>query len=112
MKGQYIGEFEELVLLAVCILDGDAYGVTVRKEIETQAGRIVTLGAVHATLYRLQDKGLLTSSLGGATEKRGGRRRRLFGITNAGLETLRAGREVREKMWRLVPPKLNPGLSA
>ena len=111
MKGQYIGEFEELVLLAVCILDGEAYGVAVRKELETQAGRFVTLGAIHATLYRLQDKGLLTSSLGGATEKRGGRRRRLFEVTSAGLETLRAGRQVREKMWRLMPPKLNPGLT-
>ena len=111
MKGQNIGEFEELVLLAVCILDGDAYGVTVREALEKQAGRLVTLGAVHATLYRLQDKGYLTSSLGGATETRGGRRRRLFRITNAGLETLRAGREVRERMWGLLPPKLNPGLS-
>ena len=111
MKGQYIGEFEELVLLAVCILDGGAYGVSVREEIQRHAGRIVTLGAIHATLYRLQDKGLLTSSLGGATETRGGRRRRLFRITSAGLEILRAGRAVREKMWSLIPPKLDPGLA-
>jgi PadR family transcriptional regulator PadR len=111
MKGRHVGEFEELVLLAVCILDGNAYGVTVREELEQQAGRIVTLGAIHATLYRLQDKGLLTSSLGGATEERGGRRRRLFRITNTGLEALRAGREVREKMWSLVPPTLDPRLT-
>lgn len=111
MKGRHVGEFEELVLLAVCILDGNAYGVTVREELEQQAGRIVTLGAIHATLYRLQDKGLLTSSLGGATEERGGRRRRLFCITNTGLEALRAGREVRERMWSLVPPTLDPRLT-
>ena len=111
MKGRHLGEFEELVLLAVCILDGEAYGVAVREEIGTHTGRIVTLGAIHATLYRLQDKGLLTSSLGGATEKRGGRRRRLFRITSAGLDVLRAGRDVREKMWSLIPPKLDPGLS-
>ncbi len=111
MKGRHIGEFEELVLLAVCILDGDAYGVMVRKELEKHAGRFVTLGAIHATLYRLQDKGLLTSSLGGATETRGGRRRRLFRITNTGLEALRAGRDVREKMWSLIPPMLDPRLT-
>ena len=111
MKGRHVGEFEELVLLAVCILDGEAYGVSVRDEIRTHAGRVVTLGAIHATLYRLQDKGLLTSSLGGATEKRGGRRRRLFSITNAGLDVLRAGRDVREKMRSLIPTRLDPGLA-
>jgi len=111
MKGHQLGEFEELVLLAVCILDGDAYGVTIQQAIETHARRIVSLGAVHATMYRLQDKGLLTSSLDGATEKRGGRRKRLFTVTNAGFEAVRAGRDVREQMWALVPPTLNPGLS-
>ncbi len=111
MKGHHLGEFEELVLLAVCILDSDAYGVTVKKEIEAHTARVMTLGAVHATLYRLQDKGLLTSSLGGANEKRGGRRKRLFVVTSAGFEALRAGREVREKMWSLIPPKLTPGLT-
>ena len=99
-----------MVLLAVCILDGEAYGVSVKKEIETHSGRVVTLGAIHATLYRLQEKGWLTSSMGGATERRGGRRKRLFTITNAGLEAVRAGRAVREKMWRLAP-NLNPGLT-
>ncbi|MCH8959910.1 MAG: FtsX-like permease family protein [Bacteroidetes bacterium] len=87
------------------------YGVTVKKEIEAHTARVMTLGAVHATLYRLQDKGLLTSSLGGANEKRGDRRKRLFVVTSAGFEALRAGREVREKMWSLIPPKLTPGLS-
>ena len=108
MKGRNLGEFEELVLLAVCILEGDAYGVSVRREVKTRAGRTVTLGAVHATLYRLQDKGYLRSELGGATTQRGGRRKRLFFVTNAGLEALREARSWRERMWALIP-RLAPG---
>lgn len=105
-----LGEFEELVLLCVGILHGDAYGLSVRTELDERAGRSVTLGAVHATLYRLEDKGYLRSELGGATEKRGGRRKRIFALTNAGIEALRDMRKIREEMWALVP-RLHPELS-
>lgn len=98
-----LGEFEELVLLAVCILDGDAYGITVKKEVEKHTRRATLLGAVHITLYRLQDKGLLNSELGGASEKRGNRRKRLFRVTKKGMGLLRASQEVRQKMWGLIP---------
>jgi PadR family transcriptional regulator, regulatory protein PadR len=110
MKSKPLGEFEELVLLAVCILDGDAYGISVKREIEKHASRNILLGAVHITLYRLQDKGLLKSQLGGNTEKRGDRRKRLFRVTKTGMNYLRAAQEVRQKMWELIP-QLNPGLS-
>ena len=103
MKNKGLGEFEELVLLAVCILDGEAYGISVKKEVERHSGRLILLGAVHITLYRLQDKGLLKSEIGGRTEKRGGRRKRLFKITQAGLKKLKAAQEVRQKMWQLIP---------
>ena len=103
-----IGELEELILLAVCILDGNAYGVSVKNEVERHTGRSILLGAVHITLYRLQDKGLLDSRLGGASEKRGDRRKRLFRITKKGMEQLRASQEVRQKMWGLIP-KLSAG---
>jgi PadR family transcriptional regulator, regulatory protein PadR len=103
MKSKPLGEFEELVLLAVCILDGEAYGISVKKEVEKHSGRSVMLGAVHITLYRLQDKGLLKSQLGGNTEKRGDRRKRLFKITKTGMNYLRAAQEVRQKMWDLIP---------
>ncbi|HMB94396.1 MAG TPA: PadR family transcriptional regulator [Rhodothermales bacterium] len=103
MKGNHLGEFEELVLLTVCILHGEAYGFSVKKEITQQTGRRPTLGAVHATLYRLQDKGLLDSTLGGANSQRGGRRKRLFTITSAGLAMLEEARTIREQMWALVP---------
>ncbi|MEI9921963.1 MAG: helix-turn-helix transcriptional regulator [Bacteroidota bacterium] len=98
-----IGEFEELVLLAVCILDGNAYGITVKNEVEKHTNRTILLGAVHITLYRLQDKGLLQSELGNASEKRGDRRKRLFKITEKGMVLLRSAQEVRQKMWGLIP---------
>lgn len=98
-----LGEFEELVLLAVCILDGNAYGITVKNEVEKHTQRAILLGAVHITLYRLQDKGLLQSELGNASEKRGDRRKRLFKVTDKGMTMLRASQEVRQKMWGLIP---------
>jgi DNA-binding PadR family transcriptional regulator len=108
MENKGLGEFEELVLLAVCILEGEAYGISVKKEVEKHSGRSILLGAVHITLYRLQDKGLLKSEMGGNTEKRGDRRKRLFKITPGGLKQLRASQDVRQKMWRLIP-KMNLG---
>jgi|SRR4051794_23525766 PadR family transcriptional regulator PadR len=110
MKNKGLGEFEELVLLSVCILEGEAYGISVKKEIEKHSGRSVMLGAVHITLYRLQDKGLLKSQLGGNTDKRGDRRKRLFRVTKTGMNYLRAAQDVRQKMWELIP-QLNPGMS-
>ncbi|HWA33987.1 MAG TPA: helix-turn-helix transcriptional regulator [Cyclobacteriaceae bacterium] len=108
MTRKPLGEFEELVLLAVCILDGEAYGVSVKNELEKHTGRSVLLGAVHITLYRLQDKGMLKSALGGNSSKRGDRRKRLFRITDIGMRQLKASQEIREGMWKLVPElKLN-----
>jgi DNA-binding PadR family transcriptional regulator len=103
MENKGLGEFEELVLLAVCILEGEAYGISVKKEVEKHTGRSILLGAVHITLYRLQDKGWLQSEMGGNTEKRGDRRKRLFRITQSGMRQLQASQEVRQKMWQLIP---------
>ncbi len=103
MKAKPLGEFEELVLLAVCILDGEAYGVSVKNEVEKHSGRSALLGAVHITLYRLQDKGMLKSVLGGSSGKRGDRRKRLFSITDIGMRQLKTSQEVREGMWKLIP---------
>lgn len=103
MKKRGLGEFEELVLLAVCILEGQAYGVSVKEEVEKHTGRSILLGAVHITLYRLQDKGLLSSEMGGNTAKRGDRRKRLFTITDIGVRQLQENQQVRQKMWELIP---------
>lgn len=103
MKGTYLGEFEEIVLLAVGILDSDAYGVSVQKEIDRQLGRKVTLSALHTAMHRMEKKGLLESKLGDATNERGGKRKRLFYVTNLGRETLKESRNARERMWQLLP---------
>ena len=103
MKNKGLGEFEELVLLAVCILNGEAYGISVKNEVEKHTKRSILLGAVHITLYRLQDKGWLKSELGGNSEKRGDRRKRLFKITPSGMKQLQASQDVRQKMWELIP---------
>ncbi len=103
MKGTYLGEFEEVVLLAVAILAGDAYGATVVGEIEQQMGRSVNLGAVHAALHRLWEKGFVSSEIGGVTQERGGRRKRLYSVTASGRRALEEIRQLRNQMWDTIP---------
>jgi PadR family transcriptional regulator PadR len=103
MKGTYLGEFEEIVLLAVGILKDEAYGVSIRKEIEAQNERPVNIGAVHTALHRLEAKGFLKSRFGEATEVRGGKRKRLFILTAAGLRALREAQALRAQMWARIP---------
>lgn len=103
MEHNYLGTFEEIVLLAVCVLGDDAYGVSITDEINGQAGRPVHLSAVHTALYRLAEKGLLRSDLGGATPSRGGRRKRLYAVTAAGRHALREARTLRDSFWRRIP---------
>lgn len=103
MKGTHLGEFEELVLLAVCILYDDAYGLAIMDEIEKRTGRTVTISSVHKALMRLEQKGFLHSRMGGATEERGGRKKRLFTITGSGKSALQEAREMRNGMWQAIP---------
>ncbi|MDN5210589.1 helix-turn-helix transcriptional regulator [Fulvivirgaceae bacterium BMA12] len=103
MKGLNLGEFEEIVILAVAILDDKAYGYAISREIQHQTGRIVSLGAVHSALHRLEKKGFLQSHLAGATTKRGGKRRRFFLLTNYGKKAVEEKRRVRENMWLSIP---------
>ena len=110
MKKTYLGEFEELVLMMVGILGNESYGNLVVKEIESQQNRAVNLSAVHVTLYRLEDKGFVKSEMGGATTTRGGRRKRLFKITNAGLSLLHEMQGQRHKLWKLLPQVNNSGI--
>lgn len=103
MKRTNLGEFEELVLLTVCVLFEQAYGIAIKKEIHKQAGRKASISAIHSVLNRLEQKGFLSSRLGGATSERGGRRKRLFRVTNAGERALVETRKVREKLWQMIP---------
>jgi len=103
MSKEYLGEFEELVLTIVGILKQDAYGNAIVTEIRERLKRDSNLSAVHVTLYRLEDKGLIKSSMGGATNARGGRRKRLFQITNTGMAMLQQMKESRTDLWKLIP---------
>jgi len=103
MAKEYLGEFEELILMLVGALQEDAYGAAIADEIDTRLKRNVNLSAVHVTLYRLEDKGFIKSKLGGATNERGGRRKRIYTITSAGLATLRAMKEARIDIWKMIP---------
>lgn len=105
MKRAFLGEFEEVVMLTVAILNEEAYGVTVTQEIEQKTGRSVGFSTVHTTLQRLEEKGFLASRMGGATAERGGRRKRFFTVTAAGRKALRDVKEVREELWRSLPPQ-------
>jgi len=103
MKGTYLGEFEELVLLSVGILFEDAYGLAIADELEKQTERTVMISSVHKALVRLEEKGYLKSHMGGATETRGGRDKRLYNLTQAGVKVLNQSRELRNSMYKQVP---------
>jgi PadR family transcriptional regulator, regulatory protein PadR len=103
MKGTYLGELEELVLLAVGILYQQAYGVAVMDEIERQAGRSLNISAVHAVLTRLEEKGLLTSQMSDPTQERGGRRKRIFLLTATGKRALEEANALRTQMFNQIP---------
>lgn len=99
MKG-YIGEFEELVLLTVAVLGEDAYGVSIKEDIEKRSNRAISIGALHSTIARLEEKGFLNSHLGGATQERGGRRKRFYQLTHAGKSSLHDIKNLRDELWK------------
>lgn len=103
MKGDQLGEFEELVLLTIALLYDDAYSVAVVEELGQRLERPLSLGAVHRTMQRLEEKGFVHSRFGDATAERGGRRKRLFIVTKAGKQALQEARRVRNDLWAGIP---------
>ena len=103
MAKDFLGEFEELVLTLVAGLQDDAYGAAIAEEIGHRLKRNVTLSAVHVTLYRLEDKGYIKSKTGGATKERGGRRKRIYSVTSAGMAMLKLMKDARIDLWKMVP---------
>ncbi|HEX7015677.1 MAG TPA: helix-turn-helix transcriptional regulator [Cyclobacteriaceae bacterium] len=98
----YLGELEELVLLLVALLENEAYAVSIMEELKKQAGREISLSAVHAVLHRLEEKGFVRSRMGGASDERGGRRKRMFSITAYGREVLEEQRNLRNLIWNQI----------
>jgi len=103
MKGTYLGEFEEIVLLTIAILYNEAYGLAIKKELEHQTGRKISMGAVHAACNRLQDKGFLQADWTEASAKRGGKRKKCYKVTFKGQQALAAARALRDKLWEQIP---------
>ncbi|HEX8711895.1 MAG TPA: PadR family transcriptional regulator [Terracidiphilus sp.] len=99
----YLGEFELMILLAVIQLGEEAYGVPISRELESHRRRGVSVGSVYAALERLEAKGLVESSLGDPTPERGGKAKRFFRITRAGLRQVQETRRVLQKMWHTLP---------
>ena len=105
-RGDLLGSLEHVVLLAVVHLKDEAYGMTVRREIEDRTGRSLSIGAVYATLERLEGKGLVSSYTGEPTPERGGRAKRHFRVEAEGLRALRASQEAIRKMSAGLKPRL------
>ncbi|MCF0069563.1 PadR family transcriptional regulator [Dyadobacter sp. CY261] len=103
MKKTVLGELEELVLLVVAASADKVYGLPVLEQLQINTGRDFTISAVHTTLYRLEEKGFLSSSVGGATAERGGRRKRLFALTAAGGRALQEVQQMRNSLWEAIP---------
>jgi PadR family transcriptional regulator, regulatory protein PadR len=99
MSRQTLGEFEQMVLLAILRLRGDAYAVPIVGEIEARTGRSVAPASVHVTLRRLEEKGLITSWLSEPVPERGGRARRCVQVEPEGLRQLRESRDMMNALW-------------
>lgn len=108
MRRSDLGEFEELVLLAVVVVKPQSYSVTIAEAIEKETRKNVSTGATHAALQRLETKGFVTSEMGEATAERGGRRKRIFHITVAGSEMIKEVRAVRDRLWDQIEPNTLP----
>ncbi|MBY0436319.1 MAG: PadR family transcriptional regulator [Cyclobacteriaceae bacterium] len=103
----YLGEFEELVLLTIATLGNEAYGVSIQQDIETRCNRTISIGALHSTITRLEEKGFLKSWMGGATQERGGRSKRYYEITQAGKRAVSETKSLRDELWDLSKIKLS-----
>ena len=101
-----LGEFEQLVLLAILQLDGDIYAARIVEEIERRTGRSTAPAAVYITLRRLEEKKLVESWMSKPTDERGGKSRRCVSVTKAGVEGLRGAREANDRMWKGLKARL------
>ena len=113
MKKYQLGEFEEIVMLTTGVLYDEAYGVSIKKEIESRLSRKVSVGALQTALKRLEHKGYLRSRDGEATQDRAGRPKRYFTLTALGRRALENSKSTRDKLWEAIPKvALNPKFSS
>ena len=98
-----LSSVDEILLLAVGNLKGNAYGVTIRREVSRVTGKEWSIGAIYDPLYRLEQKGFVTSQLTDPTAERGGRSKRVFSVTETGKEALKEHKKVRDELWGGLP---------
>lgn len=98
-----LGNLEEIILLIMLSMDGEVYGFAVSEAYREHTGKRISISAVHTVMSRLEKKGLVNSRMGGATAARGGRRKRIFTVNAHGIETVRALKQTRDKLWTLIP---------
>ena len=103
-----LGEFEELVLLAVASLQSEAYGVEIKRELEVRLKETLSVGSIQSALKRMEEKGFLTSQFGDATAKRGGKRKRIYSTTSYARRVLEEMREIRAGLWASIPSGVGP----
>ena len=107
MKKTKLGEFEELVLLAVAALQEEAYGVEIKRELEKRLSERLSVGSIQSALKRMEQKGFLTSEFGEATQKRGGKRKRIYFVTLQARKVLTEMKEIRAGLWNSIPKLAN-----
>lgn len=98
-----LGTLEETILLLVAVMVDQAYGYSVSEEYYKNFNKEISISAVHTVLKRLEEKGFIESEMGGATKERGGRKKRIFKVTNLGFNTLESLQENRMKLWNIMP---------
>lgn len=103
MKKTKLGEFEELVLLTVAALQQEAYGVEIKRELEERLKTKLSVGSIQSALKRMEEKGFLTSEFGDATQKRGGKRKRIYNTTSLASKVLAEMKEIRAALWSSIP---------
>ena len=109
MKEYHLGEFEELVILTVGILNNEAYSIAIKDEIENRLSRTVSMGSLHTALRRLEDKGYLRSYAGESTAVRAGRPKRYFEITAFGRKAMQYTKDTRDELWKAIPQTILQG---
>ena len=103
MRKTKLGEFEELVLMTVVVLQAEAYGVEIKRELEIQLDDTLSVGSIQSALKRMEEKNLLTSEFGEATQKRGGKRKRIYKATPSARKVLQEMKDVRTQLWASMP---------
>ncbi|KYG84317.1 PadR family transcriptional regulator [Roseivirga seohaensis] len=103
MKKTKLGEFEELVLMTVVVLQAEAYGVEIKRELEDRLKEKLSVGSIQSALKRMEEKGFLTSEFGEATQKRRGKRKRIYSATPYAHRVLEEMKDIRTQLWSAMP---------